>query len=752
MSINSILNLKTTKNVVSKSEILSVLKKKFSDYKFESEYFTEGQLEIISSDMITFYSCNLENFSDNRMITEEFRPNSTRVEYGNKKQSDFNAWDYKLSYNREFKDSKDTHLIKESHHAIGCTNCGEKGSVRCYRCRGVGNLSCPSCQGSREKKCNKCNGTTELRCSSCSGKGIKESGYGANKTIDRCSYCDGRGSNKCVTCKNGYITCSTCEGNGRIPCSTCYESGEVTCQQCDGYKSMDYYFVVQADFLNREMELLISYPFPGFDIKKAVSNSFSIQKKMFDSSEQRFKESNFSEIQSHPIHIQIVDFFNFQDNHSSKLIKSRFSIFENKYIEVNFKFYGENYIVFFDESLKHSFYAGKSPADQYEMDLLNKALTKSVENDLNSAKSTFSKIAKFDFFKLSEKELIASIDDTLSIYKAIGFFEEKKYNLTETELKVVSGTKKTERDYSLLINKLNKVYKRNTILFYFIGVGALLLSILDASLFFFLITIGISFIPLLLSLFLNPLVRKIKFSRFFVLSMVLLQIGVTKYLFSEERKLLACDCYNQSVLKTNRAFDDMSYGEQTFRRKCFDSFGNEDNMKFAYDCFPEVNRKSEQKSNRGERNKLRSANKNTKAIVPVKVNEKPKNHILRNFKSKSSDNMTERTQMLDLLRQKVKSEINQEVVFVVDHFLVSDSYAWMEGGILGKDGSKPNLPYDGMECCQVQALFQQVNGKWILMENGVFSSDAWYQCLSNRYPEMDLMIFSEERRSIVNCE
>jgi hypothetical protein len=750
MSINSILNLKTTKVEFSKNEILSALNKKFSEYKFESEYLTEGKLEVVSSDLITFHSCNLENFSDNRMITEEFRPNNKNVSFGKKQPSDFNSWDYKLSFNSEFINSTDSHLIKESHHAIGCSTCGEKGKVRCSRCKGNGDLLCPGCQGSKEKKCNKCNGTTQLRCSSCSGTGIKESGYGANKTINRCSYCDGRGNNQCSTCKGGYVTCSTCIGNGRIPCSTCYQSGEVTCHQCDGYKSMDHYFVIQANFQNKEIGLLISFPFPGFDIKHALKNSLNIQNKIFETTEKRFNESYFSAIQTHSIHNQIVGFFNYHDGQNSKLIKSRFTILENKYIEVNFKFYGQNYTVFFDESLNNSFFSGKSPADQYEMDLLNKAISKTIENDLKSAKSTIEKIAKYDFFKLSESELISSIDDTLTMYNAIGFFEEKKYSLAEAELKVVSKIKKAERDYILLQDKLNKTYRRNTLLFYSIGIIGLLLSIFDASLLFFAITIGISIVPLFMNLFFNPIVRKISFSRFFILTMILLQTGITKYIFSEDRKSLACDCYNQSVLKSNMAFDDMSYMEQSFRRKCFDAFGTEANMKFAYDCFPNVNKGSNNDNNVGK--KLKSAKKNDKVLIQEKLIEKPEPHELRNFKTKSTDNITERTQMLDELRQQLKNEINQDVVFVVDHFLVSDSFAWMEGGILRKDGTQPKLPQEGMECCQIQALFKLINGNWVLMEDGAFSTDVWYQCLSNRYPKIDLMIFPNEIRSIIMCE
>ena len=349
MNVNSILTLKSSKKEFSKSDILSALKKKFSGYKFDKDYINEGEFDIISSELITYYSCDLENFSDNRIVTAGLRPNNTGVEFSNKYISDFNPWDYKLNFKREFNETTDTHLIKESHHAVGCYICRERGKVDCSRCRGVGNLPCNSCQCTGKKDCSSCSGTTMKRCSSCSGKGFRESGYGANKTTENCSYCNGRGTSPCTTCKNGKVTCTTCDGKGRVSCFTCYESGEVTCHQCDGYKSMDHYFVVNADFKNVKLGLLISYPYPGFDLQKAESNAFEIQKKLFDCSESRFKDDYFKEIELHPLYSQIVNFFSFGDSQSIRLIKSRFTLFENTYIEVNFKFYGENYIVFFDE-------------------------------------------------------------------------------------------------------------------------------------------------------------------------------------------------------------------------------------------------------------------------------------------------------------------------------------------------------------------------------------------------------------------
>ena len=125
---------------------------------------------------------------------------------------------------------------------------------------------------------------------------------------------------------------------------------------------------------------------------------------------------------------------------------------------------------------------------------------------------------------------------------------------------------------------------------------------------------------------------------------------------------------------------------------------------------------------------------------------------LRNFKTKNEVNQTERTYMLELLRAEVRAMINQEVVFVVDHFMVSGNYAWMQGSVQRKDGTKPRMPSDGYDCCHVEALFKKVNGKWVLKEEGAFSTDVWYQCLQDRYRDVDMRIFPEIMRPYIKCD
>ncbi|MFZ9582344.1 MAG: hypothetical protein ACO28O_05155 [Crocinitomicaceae bacterium] len=117
---------------------------------------------------------------------------------------------------------------------------------------------------------------------------------------------------------------------------------------------------------------------------------------------------------------------------------------------------------------------------------------------------------------------------------------------------------------------------------------------------------------------------------------------------------------------------------------------------------------------------------------------------LRNFKTKNESNAKERTQMLDLLRNDIKNYIEQDVVFVVNHFNVYGTYAWMEGEVQRKDGREVLLDGDAFACCHVEALFKKVNGSWILKEHGAFSTDVWYTCIVSSYPQASTQIFSRD--------
>jgi hypothetical protein len=115
---------------------------------------------------------------------------------------------------------------------------------------------------------------------------------------------------------------------------------------------------------------------------------------------------------------------------------------------------------------------------------------------------------------------------------------------------------------------------------------------------------------------------------------------------------------------------------------------------------------------------------------------------LRDFKKKTEENTKERTAMLDLLRTDIKNDLEQDVVFVVNHFKVYGNYAWMEGTVQRKDGKELKFPDEAYDCCHVEALFKKINGSWVLKANGAFSTDVWYACIVSTYPEASRQIYS----------
>ena len=121
---------------------------------------------------------------------------------------------------------------------------------------------------------------------------------------------------------------------------------------------------------------------------------------------------------------------------------------------------------------------------------------------------------------------------------------------------------------------------------------------------------------------------------------------------------------------------------------------------------------------------------------------------LRDFKKKTEENTKERTAMLDLLRTDIKNDLEQDVIFVVNHFKVYGNYSWMEGSVQRKDGKELKFPNGPYACCHVEALFKKVNGTWVMKDNGAFSTDVWYTCILSLYPEASRLIFSPNVLSV----
>jgi hypothetical protein len=571
---NEVYDYKASKIESDKDKISNVINNELAKFNFEDDYLNEGGLEIVSFNEIIFHTCNLENFTDTRSISETNRPNMFGVQVGKRRTSEFNPWDYNLSYSKEFQNSDDNHSIEESHHAIGCGTCKEHGKIRCSSCRGAGDITCSSCSGRGENKCSSCSGRGETQCWSCSGKGSKETGYGDNKRIERCSSCSGRGYKPCSSCRNGYVTCSSCSGRGRVTCYTCHGSGEVTCYQCDGYRTMDHYFIVNAKFINLNQRHFVTNPFPGFDNSKANESGFSIQNKLFELKESRFKEGFFEDLQSHPLFRQICAFFDFKDSEKTKLISSRITFFQNKYFEVLFSFYGEIYTIYLDQNLSKSYYGGKKPSDQYELDLLNKSLKSSSSNELDVAKKTIQKLSKYDFISINEKYLVAAIDDTQNIYEAKDNIDNRNYNYAESTLRLVSDEKKGEEDYKKLIKKLNNIYFKNTLLFSLFGFSAICLKLFNNTTEFITWNLILAFIIIIVCLSINRFIRKIFVARWLVISLLSIQLI---YVYSVEI------AKKNEINAENQKAEDF---ETFVRDKIIIPIDNSDESIFSYENFP----------------------------------------------------------------------------------------------------------------------------------------------------------------------
>jgi hypothetical protein len=523
--LSHIIDYKSIKTDSDKNRILSVLYNELKKFDFEDDYLQEGKLEVVNSSEIKFHTCNLENFTDNRQIHVAKQPNMFSVAFSKKQVSEFNAWDYNLSFKKEFLNSEDEHIIEASHHAIGCVTCNQKGKIRCSSCRGSGENTCSSCSGRGEFKCSSCSGRGESKCWSCSGKGTKETGFGDNKRIERCSSCSGRGYKPCSSCINGFVKCSSCSSRGRVKCYKCRGSGEINCFHCDGYQSMDNYFVVNAKFINSQKRLFLTNPFPGFDSLKANNLNFSIQNKLFEFQENRFKEDYFEPIKTHHLFRQISTFFDFKNTNSSKLISSRISFYENTYFEVIFSFYGENYTIFFDQNLDKSYYSGKKPSDQYELDLLNKSLKSAYKNELDVTKKTIEKLSKYGYININEQYIISAIEDTKHIYAAKNEINTRDYNNAEKSLKLVSDEKKSEADYQRLIKQLNQTYFKNTFIIGILCSIVIFLKILDETGQTIFWNSLISLVIIGSSFYTNSIKRSINWSRWFILILFVIQFA-----------------------------------------------------------------------------------------------------------------------------------------------------------------------------------------------------------------------------------
>ncbi|MFC4262793.1 hypothetical protein ACFOWM_07895 [Ferruginibacter yonginensis] len=123
-------------------------------------------------------------------------------------------------------------------------------------------------------------------------------------------------------------------------------------------------------------------------------------------------------------------------------------------------------------------------------------------------------------------------------------------------------------------------------------------------------------------------------------------------------------------------------------------------------------------------------------IVILAFNNMVTAQAIKNYKVANQANIAERTLMLDLLRSSLKKDYQQDVVFSVNVFNVSNKYAWLKATAARKDGQPIKFKADDadfMDCCHVEALFIKKSTGWAIAESGSFSTDVWYDGIWKKY-------------------
>jgi len=115
----------------------------------------------------------------------------------------------------------------------------------------------------------------------------------------------------------------------------------------------------------------------------------------------------------------------------------------------------------------------------------------------------------------------------------------------------------------------------------------------------------------------------------------------------------------------------------------------------------------------------------------------------------------DRAALMDALRAKVKPDLaNQDIVFNVSgesgSLKDANGWAWLMGKVELRSGGEPKTQgtiyesdaRDGlMDGFHIEALLQKVNGKWVVRESGIGSTDVWYWGIWERYSQAPREIF-----------
>jgi hypothetical protein len=514
--LREVKNYKTARISVEQDKFLSLIQRELRKFKFDKDYFKEGQLTIESSYEVRFHTCTLENFFENRTLVEKRTVNIKGSEIGVKRGSEFNLWDYKIVCKSKYQDSEEFVEIKESHFATECDICQQDGKLPCADCRGFGENLCKICGGAGENHCLICAGRGEMDCRTCQGQGYRRIGF--SQKLERCSDCHGRGYNACYNCRNGFRNCHYCGGSGSSSCSSCLGKGEVKCHQCFGWKTLDNYFIVKAEFkVQDETVFITADPIPGFDPAKASKFGFSPQNCLLELEENRFSSEYFEELKSHHLYDRLIVFFDAKNTKYKRLISSRISFYESIYYEIHFSFFDDKYIIYFDKDLDGSYYGDKKPSEQYELHLLSKVLKSAQSNDLNVTKKTLKTLFNYDFLYIKEKEVVEVIGDTQNIYKAKKEIDDRLFQSAERTLSSLSPAKKVEKDYEILVHRLNRIYNLNSL-----AIGAFCFCVILIKLFngdkqFIFLNVLFSLGIVGVCWLVNYAIRNIHMSRFLVI-------------------------------------------------------------------------------------------------------------------------------------------------------------------------------------------------------------------------------------------
>ncbi|MBU2019732.1 MAG: hypothetical protein KJ941_08810 [Bacteroidetes bacterium] len=116
----------------------------------------------------------------------------------------------------------------------------------------------------------------------------------------------------------------------------------------------------------------------------------------------------------------------------------------------------------------------------------------------------------------------------------------------------------------------------------------------------------------------------------------------------------------------------------------------------------------------------------------------------KDLKKKTLFNYKERKEVLQLLKNEIKKDLQFEIKLNVRHLKVSNNYAWFEGDVRRKDGKVIDFQDDFKDCCHVEGLLLNNKGTWEFLEFGAFSTDCWFCGIANQYPNVPNSIFSPE--------